>query len=85
MKKFFAVSAVVLGILSFQTAHLEAGVKGTVWRCSWCKQEVKMPPYEDPGDYREYKSGCSNAPFGDRHQWKPCGYHFSDGSVRYTN
>ncbi len=83
MKKFFVMVAVALGVFGFQMNHSDAGVKGTVWRCTYCKQEIKMPPYEFPGDYREYKGGCNNAPFGDRHNWKAVGYHFSDGSVRY--
>jgi len=84
MKKFLVTAAVALGVFIFQMNHIDAGVKGTVWRCEYCKGEVKMPPYENPGDYSQYKRGCNAAPFGDRHNWKPVGYHFSDGSVSYT-
>ena len=85
MKKFLAMAAVAISVVCFQMNTTDAGVKGTVWRCQYCKQEIKMPPYEYPGDYSQYKYGCSRAPFGDKHNWKPCGYHFSDGSIRYID
>lgn len=85
MKKFLTMAAVAISVICFQMNTTDAGVKGTVWRCQYCKQEIKMPPYEYPGDYSQYKYGCSRAPFGDKHNRKTCDFYFSDGSIRYID